>query len=250
MTDSPATAHPSQKKKVYGQLALLLITAVFALLFLIFDGQQYLSLASLKSSHQILQQFYGEHQLLTIAGYMLLYILVTALSLPGAVIMTLGGGALFGLWLGFLLVSFASSIGATLAFLASRFLFREAILSRFGEKLAAVNQGIAQDGAFYLFSLRLVPAFPFFIINLVMGLTSIRTAVFYWVSQLGMIPGTLVYVNAGTQLGKIESAGGIVSPGLLLSFALLGVFPLLAKKLVGVLGRKKQKIHDNHKKYL
>ena len=237
MTDSP-TARPSQKKKIYGKIALLLIAAVLVLLFFVVDGQQYLSLASLKSGRQALLEFYGEHQVLTIAGYMLLYILVTALSLPGAVIMTLGGGALFGLGLGFLLVSFASTIGATLAFLASRFLLRDAVQSRFGEKLAAVNKGIAQDGAFYLFSLRLVPAFPFFIINLVMGLTSIRTSVFYLVSQVGMIPGTLVYVNAGTQLGRIESAGGIASPGLLVSFALLGIFPLLAKKLVGLLGRK------------
>ncbi|WPD23075.1 MAG: TVP38/TMEM64 family protein [Candidatus Electrothrix scaldis] len=239
MTDSPATAQPpSSKKKVYAKLTLLLIVVVLVFLFLVFDGQQYLSLASLKSSRQILQDFYNEHQLFTIAAYMLLYILVTALSLPGAVIMSLGGGALFGLWLGFLLVSFASTIGATLAFLVSRFLLRDAIKRRFGEKLTAINKGIEQDGAFYLFSLRLVPVFPFFIINLVMGLTSIRTAVFFLVSQIGMIPGTLVYVNAGTQLGKIESASGVLSPGLLLSFALLGVFPLLAKKLIGLLRKK------------
>ncbi|WLE96665.1 MAG: TVP38/TMEM64 family protein [Candidatus Electrothrix communis] len=225
-------------KKRQGKIALLLVAAVLAILFIIFDGQQYLSLASLKSSRQLLQSFYMEHQLLTITGYMALYILITALSLPGALIMSLGGGALFGLWLGFLLVSFASTIGATLAFLAARFLFKDAIQSRFGEKLVAINKGIEQDGAFYLFTLRLVPVFPFFIINLVMGLTPIRTAVFYLVSQIGMLPGTLVYVNAGTQLGKIESASGILSPGLLLSFALLGVFPLLAKKAIDVIKKK------------
>lgn len=170
---------------------------------------------------------------------MLLYILITALSLPGALIMSLGGGALFGLWLGFLLVSFASTVGATLAFLGARFLFKDAIQKGFGEKLTAINKGIKQDGAFYLFTLRLVPVFPFFIINLVMGLTPIRTAVFYPVSQIGMVPGTLVYVNAGTQLGKIESASGILSPGLLFSFALLGVFPLLAKKVIEVIKKKK-----------
>ena len=174
-------------KKRQGKIALLLVAAVLAILFIIFDGQQYLSLASLKSSRQLLQSFYMEHQLLTITGYMALYILITALSLPGALIMSLGGGALFGLWLGFLLVSFASTIGATLAFLAARFLFKDAIQSRFGEKLVAINKGIEQDGAFYLFTLRLVPVFPFFIINLVMGLTPIRTAVFYLVSQIGML---------------------------------------------------------------
>jgi uncharacterized membrane protein YdjX (TVP38/TMEM64 family) len=227
-------------KKRQGTIALLLVAAALVVLFIIFDGQQYLSLAFLKSSRQLLQSFYMEHQLLTIAGYMLLYILITALSLPGALIMSLGGGALFGLWLGFLLVSFSSTIGATLAFLAARFLFKDAIQNRFGEKLGAINKGIEQDGAFYLFTLRLVPVFPFFIINLVMGLTPIRTAVFYLVSQIGMLPGTLVYVNAGTQLGKLESASGILSPGLLLSFALLGVFPLLAKKMIEIIKKKNE----------
>ncbi|WP_339136226.1 MAG: TVP38/TMEM64 family protein [Candidatus Electrothrix sp. GW3-4] len=240
MIISPATK-PPQDKKIHGRVTLLLIIATLAVLFIVFDGQQYLSLASLKSSRQILQDFYREHQLLTIAGYMLLYILITALSLPGALIMSLGGGALFGLWLGFLLVSFASTIGATLAFLGARFLFRDTIQQRFGEKLAAINKGIEQDGAFYLFSLRLVPVFPFFIINLIMGLTSIRTRVFYLVSQIGMVPGTLVYVNAGTQLGKIESAGGILSPGLLFSFALLGLFPLLAKTVIETIRKKSNK---------
>ena len=240
MTTPPSPKQPWDKKR-RGKVALLMVAAALAVLFIIFDGQQYLSLDSLKSSRQLLQSFYIEHQLITIAGYMLLYILITALSLPGALIMSLGGGALFGLWIGFLLVSFASTIGATLAFLGARFLFKDAIQNRFGEKLGAINKGIEQDGAFYLFTLRLVPVFPFFIINLVMGLTPIRTAVFYLVSQIGMLPGTLVYVNAGTQLGKIESASGILSPGLLLSFALLGVFPLLAKKVIEIMRRKRKK---------
>lgn len=237
------SAEQQERKKNWpGKLALVLVVAVLAGLFLLFDGQEYLSLSALKSSRQLLQDFYAEHQLLSITCYLILYILITALSLPGALIMTLGGGALFGLWLGLLLVSFASTIGATLAFLGARFLFQDSIQQQFGKKLAAINKGIEQDGAFYLFSLRLVPVFPFFIINLVMGLTSIRTKVFYLVSQLGMLPGTLVYINAGTQLGKIESASGILSPGLLLSFALLGLFPLLAKK--GVETLKKSRINQ------
>ncbi|CAK8721416.1 TVP38/TMEM64 family membrane protein [Candidatus Electrothrix laxa] len=236
----PTSLKKPRDKKKQGKIALLLLATAFAVLFIIFGGQQYLNLASLKSSRQLLQSFYLEHQLLTITGYMVLYILITALSLPGALIMSLGGGALFGLGLGFLLVSFASTIGATLAFLGARFLFKDAIQKRFGEKLAAVNKGIEQDGAFYLLTLRLVPVFPFFIINLVMGLTHIRTAVFYLASQIGMLPGTLVYVNAGTQLSKIDSASGILSPGLLFSFALLGIFPLLAKKVIKIMREKRR----------
>ncbi|MGB5686354.1 MAG: TVP38/TMEM64 family protein, partial [Candidatus Electrothrix sp.] len=225
-----------------GKIILILVIAVLASLFFAFDLQEYLSFAYLKSSQASFQTsfqaYYADHRLLTVAGYMAIYILVTALSLPGAVIMTLAGGALFGLWLGLVLVSFASTIGATLAFLASRFLLKESVQNRFGDKLTAINQGIEQDGAFYLFTLRLVPVFPFFIINLAMGLTPIRTGVFYLVSQLGMLPGTVVFVNAGTQLGKIDSAAGILSPGLLSSFALLGIFPLLAKKVVALIKKK------------
>jgi uncharacterized membrane protein YdjX (TVP38/TMEM64 family) len=226
-------------KKIQGKIFLVLVIAILAGLFFAFDLQQYLSFAYLKSSQTAFQAYYADHQLLTVAGYMLIYILVTALSLPGATVLTLAGGALFGLWTGLLLISFASTIGATLAFLASRFLFKESIQNRFREKLTAINQGIEQDGAFYLFTLRLVPVFPFFIINLVMGLTPIRTGVFYLVSQIGMLPGTLVYVNAGTQLAKIESASGILSPGLLLSFALLGIFPILAKKAIVMVKKRK-----------
>jgi pyruvate/2-oxoglutarate dehydrogenase complex dihydrolipoamide dehydrogenase (E3) component/uncharacterized membrane protein YdjX (TVP38/TMEM64 family) len=157
---------------------------------------------------------------------------VTGLSLPGAALMTLVAGAVFGLLWGTVIVSFASSLGATLAFLASRFLLRDAIQGRFGDKLRAINAGVEKEGAFYLFTLRLVPAFPFFVINLVMGLTPMKTRTFYWVSQVGMLAGTLVYVNAGTQLARLESVKGILSPGLLASFAALGLFPLVAKKIV------------------
>ena len=212
-------------------------------LFFVYDLGQYLSLAYVKSRQEWLVDMYAQHTLWTIGAYMLVYIAVTALSLPGAAVMTLAGGALFGLVTGTVVISFASTIGATLAFLASRFLLKTWVQDRFTDKLHAINQGIERDGAFYLFTLRLVPVFPFFIINLVMGLTPMRTLRFYLVSQLGMLPGTLVYVNAGTHLAQIDSLKGILSPGLLLSFALLGVFPLLAKKGVAVINRKRKGTH-------
>jgi uncharacterized membrane protein YdjX (TVP38/TMEM64 family) len=167
------------------------------------------------------------------------YVAVTGLSLPGAAVMTLAGGAVFGLFWGLLLVSFASSLGATLAFLASRFLLRDWVQQRFGDRLRAINAGIEKEGGFYLFTLRLVPVFPFFVINLLMGLTPIKTRTFYWVSQIGMLAGTLVYVNAGTQLARIDSLAGILSPALLGSFVLLGLFPLLAKKIVDAVAARK-----------
>jgi pyruvate/2-oxoglutarate dehydrogenase complex dihydrolipoamide dehydrogenase (E3) component/uncharacterized membrane protein YdjX (TVP38/TMEM64 family) len=169
---------------------------------------------------------------LALLSYLGVYVLVTALSLPGATIMTLAGGALFGLVAGTLVVSFASSIGATLAFLASRFLFRDAVRARFGARLEPIERGVAKDGAFYLLSLRLVPGFPFFLVNLLMGLTPIRTATFYAVSQLGMLPGTLVFVYAGTQLARIDSLRDVLSPTLLGAFVLLGVLPLLLRALL------------------
>jgi pyruvate/2-oxoglutarate dehydrogenase complex dihydrolipoamide dehydrogenase (E3) component/uncharacterized membrane protein YdjX (TVP38/TMEM64 family) len=208
------------------------VVGTLAYAFFALDLQQYFTLENLKAQQRSFEAYYAEHEGMTITAYMAIYIAVTALSLPGAAVMTLAGGALFGLWLGVLLVSFASSIGATLAFLVSRFLLRDYVQNKFGEKLGAINQGVERDGAFYLFTLRLVPLFPFFVINLAMGLTPIRTWVFYLVSQLGMLAGTFVYVNAGTQLGRIESASDILSPGLILSFTLLGVFPLIAKKVL------------------
>jgi len=216
------------------RIALVAVIALLVLAFFAFDLGEYLTLDFIKAQQRAFGEFYTQNRLLTIGIYMAIYIVVTALSLPGATVMTLAGGGLFGLWVGLAAVSFASTIGATLAFLVSRFLLHQTVQERFGDRLAPINEGIERDGAFYLFSLRLVPIFPFFIINLVMGLTPLKVGTFYLVSQIGMLPGTFVYVNAGTQLGKIESAAGILSPTLLTSFALLGLFPLVAKKVLTV----------------
>jgi dihydrolipoamide dehydrogenase len=211
-------------------LAILILGLIYV--FFSFDLGQYLNLDYLKTQQHAIEGYYRSHPLSALAIYFAVYVLVTGLSLPGAAIMTLAGGALFGLLWGTVVVSFASSIGATLAFLVARFLLRDFVQRRFGKKLQAINRGIEKDGAFYLFTLRLVPAFPFFVINLAMGLTPLRAPTFYLVSQLGMLPGTLVYVNAGTQLGSIESMQGILSPALIASFILLGLFPLIAKKII------------------
>ena len=219
-------------------LILVVIAALVAAYF-VFDLGQYLTLDYLKSQRELFVGYYQQHQGLSIAIYFVSYVLVTALSLPGAAIMTLAAGAIFGIVIGTVVVSFASSIGATLAFLTSRFILRESVQNRFGDKLRAVNEGVQREGIFYLFTLRLIPLFPFFVINLVMGLTPIRALQFYVVSQIGMLPGTLVYVNAGDQIGGIDSLRGILSPGLILSFVLLGLFPLLAKKTVDILKARK-----------
>jgi pyruvate/2-oxoglutarate dehydrogenase complex dihydrolipoamide dehydrogenase (E3) component/uncharacterized membrane protein YdjX (TVP38/TMEM64 family) len=221
------------------RLALLLVLAALVAAFFVFDLGRFFSLDWFKSQQAAIDAFYRSHPWQTAATFFLIYVAVTGLSLPGAALMTLAGGAIFGLVWGTLIVSFASSIGATLAFLASRFLFREAAQRRFGDKLRAIDAGVEKEGPFYLFTLRLVPVFPFFVINLVMGLTPIRTPTFYWVSQLGMLAATIVYVNAGTQIAQIESLRGILSPGLLLSLAVLGVFPLIAKKAVDWLKARK-----------
>ncbi len=220
---------------------LLLIAALLVLitLFFGFDLGRFLSLDSIKSRQLEFAALYAERPLTVIAAYFAIYVAVTALSLPGAAIMTLAGGAIFGLWVGSLLVSFASTAGATLAFLTSRYLLRDSVQARFGARIAEIDKGITKDGAFYLFTLRLVPLVPFFVINLVMGLTRMRVAVFSAVSQLGMLAGTLVFVNAGTQLAKIESLRGILSPALLGSFVLLGLFPLMAKQIVGAIQARK-----------
>ncbi|MGD9833807.1 MAG: FAD-dependent oxidoreductase [Piscinibacter sp.] len=212
---------------------LVLIAAVAA--FFAFDLGRFLSLEALKQRQAELAALYDARPLWVIGVYFAIYVAATALSLPGAVILTLAGGAIFGLAVGTLVVSFASSVGATLAFLAARYLLRDGVRERFGARLADVDRGIAREGGFYLFTLRLVPLFPFFVINLLMGLTTMRAWTFYWVSQLGMLAGTLVYVNAGTQLARIESLKGILSPGLLGAFVLLGLFPLVAKKIVDAL---------------
>ncbi len=220
------------QSKSIQKIVLLLALSVLIGAFFLFDLGQYFSLGYIKDSQQRFQALYTEKTVTVIAVYMGVYILVTSLSLPGAAIMTLAGGALFGLLVGTVVVSFASTIGATLACVVSRFVLQDWVQRRFGQRLVAVNQGIEREGAFYLFTLRLVPIFPFWIINLVMGLTRMKLRTFFWVSQVGMLPGTLVYVNAGRELGRIDSLGGILSPGLIFSFVLLGIFPLATKKIM------------------
>ena len=219
-------------------LVVLIVIALIAAFF-IFDLGRYFSLDYFKSQQAAIESYYQAHPLQTGLIFLLVYVAVTALSFPGAAVLTLVAGAIFGLIWGTVLVSFASSIGATLAFLASRFILRDSIQAKFGDKLTAINQGVAKEGGFYLFTLRLVPAFPFFMINLVMGLTTMKTWTFYWVSQVGMFLGTIVYVNAGTQLSKITSLKGILAPEIIGAFILLGVFPLIAKKIIdGIKARK------------
>lgn len=198
-----------------------------------------LTLENAKLQQSLLNDYIQSHLIYAAAIYFFSYLVITALSIPGAAVVTLLGAALFGFWLSLLLVSFASTLGATLAFLSSRFLLREWVQKRFGAKLETINRGMERDGAFYLFSLRLIPVFPFFLINLLMGLTTIKATRYYWVSQLGMLPGTAVYLNAGTQLAQIDSLAGIVSPSVLLAFALLGVFPLLMKWLLNKLPHRR-----------
>ncbi|UJF18597.1 dihydrolipoyl dehydrogenase [Vibrio sp. SS-MA-C1-2] len=214
------------------------IIAVIACWF-IFDLNSLFSLEFAKQQQLNLQQTIIDSPLISSVTYFGLYILMTALSLPGAAILTLLGAALFGFWWSLLLVSFASAIGATIAFLLSRFLLKDWVQSKYGHRLKTINQGIEKDGAFYLFTLRLIPVFPFFLINLLMGLTPIKAATYYWVSQLGMLAGTMVYLNVGTQLGQIDSLSGLISPTILLSLALLGIFPLIAKKVITLFQQKK-----------
>ena len=214
------------------RLLVLAALAVLAAAFFALGGHHYLTFQNVKAQQEAILAFHASHPWQTALGYFLAYVAVTGLSLPGAAVMTLVGGAVFGLAWGTVLVSFASTIGATLAFLASRFLLRDWVQARFGQQLAALNAGVAKEGGLYLFTLRLIPAVPFFVINLAMGLTPIRTWTFYWVSQLGMLAGTVVYVNAGTQLAAIQSPSGILSPGLIGAFVLLGLFPLAAKRVV------------------
>lgn len=218
-------------------LVLILVGAIAA--YFIFDLGQYLSLESFKASQADIVAAKDANPLLYIAGFFLLYVAVTGLSIPGAAIMTLVAGALFGLVLGTIIVSFASTIGATLAFLSSRYLLRDWVQRKFGERLRAIDDGLAKDGAFYLFTLRLIPVFPFFVINLLMGLTRIKTWTFFWVSQLGMLAATVVFVNAGTQISRIESTSGLLSPALIGSFVALALFPWAAKAILGVVKRRR-----------
>jgi len=220
------------------KLTLIAGIVLLVILFFAFDLQQYLTLAYLKQSRATFQALYAEQTVAVILGFFLLYILVVAVNLPGAAVMTLAAGALFGFWVGLVVVSFASSIGATLACLVARYLFRDWAQARLGSWFEKINAGIQKEGAFYLFTMRLIPAIPFFAINLGMALTSMRLLTFYWVSQLGMLAGTAVYVNAGKQLGEISKLSDILSFDLIVSFAILGIFPLAVKKIVNFIRAK------------
>jgi uncharacterized membrane protein YdjX (TVP38/TMEM64 family) len=216
------------RQKIALVLALLLLAGVFFLL----DLHSYLNFEAIKGYQGEAQDFYQQRPLLALVGFFLIYLVLVGLSLPGGALLGLLAGAVFGVLAGTVVVSFASTIAATLACALSRYLLRDPVKARFPLVLATVDRGMEREGAFYLFSLRLIPAVPFFAINLVMGLTSIRLGTYYWISQLGMLPGTLVFVNAGNELGRLTSPAGIFSPRLLLAFALLGLLPLIAKRLL------------------
>ena len=223
-------------RSTVGKAGLLAVFVAAIAAYFIFDLGAYLTLDNLKARRADLGMLLEDRPLVIIGAFFLLYVATTALSLPGAAILTLAAGAVFGLWLGTLVVSFASAIGASMAFLSARF----------GKRIAAIDRGIEKDGAFYLLTLRLIPAFPFFLINLAMGLTKMRLATFYIVSQIGMLLGTIVFVNAGTQLARIDSTRDILSPELLGSFVLLGVFPLVAKWIVGLV--KRRRVYKNYRR--
>lgn len=222
------------------KIAFISLIALLIFIFFYSGFHQYANLDSLKTQQTAIDEYNNTHPLTAALIFFTTYIFITGLSLPGAAIMTLAGGAIFGVLIGTLLVSFASTIGATLAFLVSRFLFRESLQKRFSERLRLINQGIEKDGAFYLFTLRLVPVFPFFIINLLMGLTPIKTLTFFLISQVGMLAGTIIYVYAGTQLAKISTLKDILSPELIISLTLLGLFPLIAKKTIDFIQSQRQ----------
>ncbi|EKB20300.1 FAD-dependent oxidoreductase [Aeromonas veronii] len=219
-------------------LALVMGSLIGA--FFTLDLGRYLTLDALQTQQATVAQWVDSHFVTASLLFVLIYVLSTALSLPGASLLTLGGSALFGVAWGLLLVSFASTLGATLAFLSARFLLRDWVTARFGDKLATFQSGMAKEGAFYLLSLRLIPIFPFFLVNLLMGLTPIRVSTYYWVSQLGMLPGTFVYVLAGSELGQLTSTGNILSPGLMVALTLLGLMPWLVKKLTAHLALRRQ----------
>ena len=221
------------------KLLLATLIAIVLILLLFFDAHHYLTLEYLKSSKDKLYVYYQNNPLLVLCTYFVIYLASTAFSLPGAAVLSLAGGAFFGLTAGTLVVSFASTIGATLAMLIARVLLRDWVMNHFASQMTTINSGMIKEGAFYLFTLRLLPVVPFFVINLVMGLTPLRTVTFFWVSQLGMLPATLVYVNAGSELGKIQSIDDIFSPQLITSFVLLGIFPLLVKIILTAIQTKR-----------
>lgn len=204
-----------------------------------FDLHHYLSFSKIKEAQTNLQAYTSEHFVLMILGFSGVYVLSTALSIPGASLLTLLSGALFGVFIGTIVVSIASTLGATLSFLSSRFFLKDFVEQKFEGPLAKINKGVEKEGGFYLFSLRLIPVFPFFVVNLLMGITKIKTSTYMWVSQIGMLPATIVYVNAGTRLSELESAAGILSPALLASFVALGVLPVASKKLLTMIKSKK-----------
>lgn len=232
--------------KTYAKWLLGSIFLAAIIVFFYFDLNQYLSFDYLKSQQANLSGYVSENFWLAIAIFLVVYVLVTALSLPGAVILTLAGGAIFGLLTGLVAVSFASSIGALLAFLSARFMFRDAVTKKFGTQLESIEKGIQKDGIFYLLTLRLVPAVPFFVVNLLMGLTSIKGRTFYGVSQLGMLPGTIAYVYVGTQLARIKSPGDIISPGIIGAFFVLGILPITMRKISQYLATRR--VYRGHKK--
>lgn len=217
--------------------ALSLIAAYF-----IFDIGQYLSLEFLQAKHQLLSEHANENRIPTIAIYFLVYVISAVLSLPGISLLTIGAGAIFGFTTGLILVSFASAIGATLAFLLARYLFKDVVQNKFSSQLQTINSGIETEGAFYLFTMRLIPLIPYFLINLLMGLTPIKTSLFYLVSQVGMLPVTAIFTYSGNQLAQIKTLEDILSPSLLFAFALLGIFPIVTKKLIDFYKRKKSSV--------
>jgi len=221
------------------KIIIMALLAAAVLAFFVFDLSEYLSLEYFNAQKQALFDYNAENPVRTALLYLLIYILAAAFSIPGALILTLAGGAIFGFWKGLLLVSFASTIGATLAFLMSRTLLRDWVQQRFGQHLSSLNEGIERDGAYYLFSIRLIPIFPFFLVNLLMGLTPIAVGVFFIVSQLGMLAGTMVYVNAGVQLANVDSIASVTSPALLASFVLLALFPFLVKKIMHIFEQRR-----------
>jgi len=227
---------PQKTIKIGIALAVILLFFLFWKLGL----NNYLTIEYLKETKDAIIATYLERPMTVTFAYMGIYIAATALSVPGAVILTLAGAAIFGLVKGTIIISFASTIGATIACFVARFLFRDWVKAKLGRHLAKIDQGLKSEGILYLFTLRLVPIFPFWMINLAMGLTNIPLRTFYWVSQLGMLPGTIVYVNAGTELGKIKSAGDIMSPRVLLAFALLGLFPFMARWIVKLIREKRR----------
>jgi uncharacterized membrane protein YdjX (TVP38/TMEM64 family) len=225
-------------------ILIIIVGLIVAVKF--FHIDQYLTLSFLKGSLDSLKSLYESHRIMVITGYFIIYVLTTSLSLPGASPLGIAGGALFGFWTATIVVSFASTIGATFACLVSRFLLRDWIQNKFGDRIKKVNEGVEKEGAFYLFTLRLIPVFPFWLINLAMGLTKMSFFKFYWVSQIGMLPGTMVFVNAGKELAKIESVKGILSPGLIISFTLIGIFPIMVKKLIALYRSRRQKSAGNY----